>query len=973
MNFKHPLRIFSLALLCLFAAPPLKARQQSQPQGACLPTVALPAPTEPNIFNEEQEVYLGEVFAERIQKDYRIIEDSELTGYLTRIGERLSKHLPLTKLRFRFFLVDLPNANAFVLPGGRIYVARKLVALTRSEDELAGVISHELGHLVARESAIDLTRRLKEVLGVSEVTDRRDIFEKYNQLIENFRRKPEAYKPRDREKGQLIADQIGFYALLSAGYDPNALARFWDRMTETRGKTGSWLSDLFGTTRPEERRLREMLRAASAMPPNCAERREDPRNEAFNNWQSSVVGYAGLGRREALRGMVAKRQLTPPLRTSIEHLRFSPDGRYVLAQDESSINVLTREPFAPLFRIEAPDAKHASFTPDSQNVVFYTDNLRVEYWNVAEERRTDVKELVLLKGCLQTSLSPEGKYLACLTPDFALNLIEVATGQPVVQRKKFILPFPSQERRAWRALVARGSDNSDVGLRMIEMGFSPDGRYFAAGGSGHGTVNRSFTEKTVEAYDMTTLQKVSLSDSVQKFLSGSFAFMSGDRLVGINSQDRKKSALLTFPAGKIISEFPLAGEVDSTTRGDYVLVRPVREYAVGVLDPNTKIISKASKQAALDVYGDVMVAELRNGQLGLYRMEKNELTASAQLPTSSLGPLRVAEMSSDLKWVALSGRERGGVWNTSSGEAAIYVRGFQGAYLSGDGHFFGEFPEFETAERNVAKFNLGNGEVVPGPKIEAAESASRQIGPYLVAVRSAKPDSEEGGFNDYSRNVILELFDARTLQPLWSKPFAKESPQVWVSSHEETVALVWHVTQEAARAEIKTDAALSKRLASMKEKEGDYLLQILDARNGNRIGSLLVETGKGSFRLRSLYAASEWVVVADTLNRVLVYSLKTGEQRGRVFGNHATISAAKGILCVENESGKLAVYDLNTLEKRDELVFSNPIAVARFSDDGERLFVLTSNQTAYVFDASALASPRPAPQSSATKESAPAR
>jgi hypothetical protein len=46
---------------------------------------------------------------------------------------------------------------------------------------------------------------------------------------------------------------------------------------------------------------------------------------------------------------------------------------------------------------------------------------------------------------------------------------------------------------------------------------------------------------------------------------------------------------------------------------------------------------------------------------------------------------------------------------------------------------------------------------------------------------------------------------------------------------------------------------------------------------------------------------------------------------GRAFGGYATVSLANHLLCVENEIGKLAIYDLNTMEKRDEYVFSNPI------------------------------------------------
>jgi hypothetical protein len=205
---------------------------------------------------------------------------------------------------------------------------------------------------------------------------------------------------------------------------------------------------------------------------------------------------------------------------------------------------------------------------------------------------------------------------------------------------------------------------------------------------------------------------------------------------------------------------------------------------------------------------------------------------------------------------------------------------------------------------------------------------------------------------DYSKNVIIEFFDARTMTALWSQSHPKESPRVWVAPSYQTLALVWDVSDEAAKTEIKADSQLKQRHANMKEKEGDYFLKILDARNGNEIGMLLIETGKGSFRLSNVFAAGDWVVVTDTQNRVLIYSLKTGEQKGRVFGGFATVSPASNLLCVENESGKLALYDLGTLEKRDEFVFSRPISMLRFSQDGQRLFVLTVNQTVFMLDVS---------------------
>ncbi len=945
---RNPVLLSSAALLWCSILVYSSAAQQK----TCAPPVTLPTATEPNIFTDEKEVFLGDAIAEHIQKYYRIIEDQTVTQYLTQIGDRLTRNLPLTKLRFQFFLVDLPDANAFVLPGGRIYVSRKLVASAQTEDELAGVIGHELGHLVAHEGAIDMTRRMREVLGATSVADRADVYDKYNQLIESAKRKPEAFKPRDREKGQMVADQAGLYALISAGYDPSALTRFWDRITETKGKTGSWFSDLFGTTRPEERRLREMIKTIGALPPECLKARTATQAEDFKEWQSAVVGYTGLGRRESLHGVVSKTQLSPPLRSDITHIRFSPDGAYILAQDDSGINVLSREPFTGLFRIEAADAKPANFSPDSKNIVFSNDNLRVERWSIADQKMLDAKEIVQLRGCLQTSLSPDGKYMACLSPNMDLNLLEVATGQAVIHRKEFFEPRWFHYYLLLAAVNNHQLDNGDADLNWIRMGFSPDGRYFVAGFQGRDHLAAYRTLNHVEVIDMTTMNKVSVSGTVQKLVVGGFTFMGGDRLAGINIEDHNKSAVVTFPEGRVVSEFSVRGNIEAPTRGDYLLIRPIKDYPLGVFDLKTKVIFKSNKQPALDIFDDLFVAEMRNGELGLYRMEKNQLNASTLLSNTSLGRLRVSYLSAEMKWLALSSRSRGGVWNLDKGEAKLYLRGFRGAFLSDDGFFFGDFPKYETAERNVAKFNLASGEIVPGPTIEAA--SARQVGPYLVVYKSAKANAKEDEVPREWRDLTLEILDARTMTSLWSRTYPKEAPGIWVAPRYGTAVLVWGSGSETAVSEIKSDAQLTQLSAGLKEKEGNYLLQVVDIKNGNSLGKLLIDTGKGSFRLANVFAVGDWVVVTDTRNRVLAYSLKSGEQRGRVFGGYGTVSLQAGLLCVENEVGKIALYSMNTFEKRDEMVFSSPISMLQFSSDGRRLFVLTADQTVYLLDVSSL-------------------
>src|SRR5262245_31764021 len=156
---KRVLAVLAFAgALSWFVAP----RELARAQEPCRPPMPPPS-AQPNIFSEAQESDLGDAIAEQLERDLRVIDDPAVTEELRRIGQRLVRHLPATSLRIQFFLIDLPDANAFVLAGGRIYVSRKLISFSQSEDELAAVLGHELGHLILRQQTIAFTRWFRDV------------------------------------------------------------------------------------------------------------------------------------------------------------------------------------------------------------------------------------------------------------------------------------------------------------------------------------------------------------------------------------------------------------------------------------------------------------------------------------------------------------------------------------------------------------------------------------------------------------------------------------------------------------------------------------------------------------------------------------------------------------------------------------------------------------------------------------------
>src|SRR5262245_19485798 len=420
---------------CLLAFSTSVTTGVQQPCTASL--VPIPVTTAKVALTEAQENDLGDAAAEHAERTYAVVH-SVANDYLQHLGDRIVAELPPTNLRFRFTLINLPEVNAFATPGGRVYVSRKLVAFAQTEDELAGVLGHEIGHIITRQIAADLTRAFKRTLKVTTFGDRQDIFEKYHRLIDALAAaRPDEDDRVDEE--QYEADRVALLAIARAGFSPPAYIEFWDRFSETHHGTGNFLSDMLGETRPESKRLRAMLGSMNVVPHSCRTQVVGA-TEAFKTWQKRVVETTGALEKDATTAILRERKLDPPLHPDITSLKFSPDGRYILAQDASSIYVLGRQPLAVAFRIDADAAYPAQFSPDSSRIVFSTPGLRVEWWNVASHAREGAFELVARDGAVESTLSPDGRWLAYLNyaqeiGTFRIHLIDVETGTELLEKK----------------------------------------------------------------------------------------------------------------------------------------------------------------------------------------------------------------------------------------------------------------------------------------------------------------------------------------------------------------------------------------------------------------------------------------------------------------------------------------------------------------------------------------------------------
>lgn len=110
----------------------------------------------PSLISAKKERELGLEAASEIKRTVGLVKDPALVGYVVEIGRRLVAQAAPRDAPYEFHVADDTEPNAFALPGGFVYVTRGILALANSEDELAGVMGHEIGHIVARHSVRQL-------------------------------------------------------------------------------------------------------------------------------------------------------------------------------------------------------------------------------------------------------------------------------------------------------------------------------------------------------------------------------------------------------------------------------------------------------------------------------------------------------------------------------------------------------------------------------------------------------------------------------------------------------------------------------------------------------------------------------------------------------------------------------------------------------------------------------------------------
>ncbi len=191
-----------------------------------------------NLFTPEQDIELGKQNAAQAEKQLPMLNDARVDKYLNDLGQKLAAHAPGYKFPYQYKCVNEMAINAFALPGGFIYINRGTIEAADSEAQLAGVMAHETSHAALRHGTNQATKAqltsvpfaiLGGMVGGSSVTGL------LAQLAASFSLNSILLKYSRTDETQ--ADVMGTQILYDAGYDPRAMAQFFEKLqAESKGK-----------------------------------------------------------------------------------------------------------------------------------------------------------------------------------------------------------------------------------------------------------------------------------------------------------------------------------------------------------------------------------------------------------------------------------------------------------------------------------------------------------------------------------------------------------------------------------------------------------------------------------------------------------------------------------------------------------------------------------------------------------------
>jgi predicted Zn-dependent protease len=224
------------------------------------------------VLSADKERELGAEEAEKVEASMGLVANPALVAYVQAVGGSVAKQSPRQDVSYTFQIVNQPEPNAFALPNGNIYVSRGLLALANSEDELAGVLAHEVVHVAARHTVRSAnvavaTSPLRIATGIAGVAAGIIAPRVGEGIVGLGDVASEAFMAPYGRSQEREADDVGVDLAGRAGYDPAGLPRMLQALEreEALRREGPPHQSFFDTHPATPERVRETQRRAAAL------------------------------------------------------------------------------------------------------------------------------------------------------------------------------------------------------------------------------------------------------------------------------------------------------------------------------------------------------------------------------------------------------------------------------------------------------------------------------------------------------------------------------------------------------------------------------------------------------------------------------------------------------------------------------------------------------------------------------------
>lgn len=216
-----------------------------------------------NLISSAQEVQMGDSLAVEVESKYPPLKDETVGAYVNEVGQRIVSVCDRRDIPYYFKVIaDKKQVNAFALPGGHIYVYEGLLLEASNEAELAAVLAHEVGHVVARHATEQLTKQYGYNLLVSLVLGKQP--GRWAGVAANLFGTAGLLKySRDDE---YEADNLAVVYTNAAGYSPGAVADFLGKLVTMEGREPGKLETLLMTHPPTSDRVDRVKAEIAAIP-----------------------------------------------------------------------------------------------------------------------------------------------------------------------------------------------------------------------------------------------------------------------------------------------------------------------------------------------------------------------------------------------------------------------------------------------------------------------------------------------------------------------------------------------------------------------------------------------------------------------------------------------------------------------------------------------------------------------------------